>query len=173
MRKSGNIEVKFMERQEGILSYTKIGDMKNGSFVLGKEYQKSKVDLNLLKTGAQLSHAAEKLDRYVKDGVLVTIEEDGTTLLPELETGVYFIQGYKLGAREMKPTLVFLPTWDEAEEEMLYDVTVIPKLEEKVRTGDETSGYAGIFFGGSVFLMILLLFWKKGLRKHKNCDTMQ
>ena len=101
------------------------------------------------------------------------LEKDGTTLLSNLETGVYLIHGYQMEGQEMQPTLVFLPTWEETEGEMLYDVTLIPKLETPVSTGDSTPGWIGFGFVGSVFLLLLILFCKKRLRKCVNCDTIQ
>lgn len=126
----GNLEIQLSEKDSGMISYAKVGSMINGEFVLEEEFQESKVDLNSLETAKELEEAARTLVKYEKAGSLVALEEDGTTLIQDLEEGVYLLHTYDTNGKEICPTLVFIPTWMENEEKMRYDITVIPKYRE-------------------------------------------
>ncbi len=155
-----------------MLSCTKVGNMQEGEFVLYDSYAKSKIDLHALKNASQMAEAARMLDAYKKSGAVYSSEQ-GEVLISDLEEGVYLICGFRELKEKMAPTLVFIPTWNEAEEEMLYDVTVVPKIQQKIQTGDSTTNHSGILFVGSFLVIVALLFWNKRLRKRRNCDTMQ
>lgn len=145
---SGNIEIQLTEKEQGErISCSKVGDMVNGMFVLEEAYEESGVDLNHLSTASQLEMAARTLQQYVRSGTIVTIDAEGKAVLPNLEEGVYLIRLMEQGKKEMLPTLVFLPTWEE--EAMQYDITVVPKCSvwgDAPKTGDncEKGGYGGI-----------------------------
>ncbi|MBQ8559214.1 MAG: hypothetical protein IJ439_04440 [Tyzzerella sp.] len=146
---TGNIEIQLSEHQKGKISYSKVGNMVDGLFVLEDEFEESQVNLNDLKTAEQLEKAAKSLIPYVQSGIVVSIEED-KVLLCNLEEGVYLIYSFGENEKEMLPTLIFLPTWMEEEQKMQYDVTVIPKYGEKQNSPDtgwdsRESIYLGLF----------------------------
>lgn len=132
---TGNIEIQLSEHPKGKISYSKVGNMVDGLFVLEDGFEKSQVNLNDLKTAEQLEKAAQSLIPYVQSGIVVPIEEE-KVLLCDLEEGVYLIHSFEENEKEMLPTLVFLPTWIEHEQEMQYDVSVIPKYGEKQNSPD-------------------------------------
>lgn len=147
--------------------------MHNGDFLLEKEYEESKVDLNSLHSAAALKGAAQTLIKYEKTGAIHEIDKSGTVLISDLEEGVYLIRSYKTEDLEMIPTLVFVPTWMESEGVMLHDVTVVPKIEKRIHTGDQIKDGIGLSFFISFLVIFVVLFHRKHLRKKKNCDTMQ
>lgn len=167
---NGNIEIQLPEGQEGAISYSKVGRMVNGVFVLEEAYQESRVDLNELKTADRMAQAAKSLMQYEKSGAVVMLEQDGTTLLSDLEEGVYLIHSFGEQEKEITPTLVFIPTWMESEKKMLYDVTVIPKFEENKApdTGFHSREWIYLAFLGISFIIIVGL----SCHNHFKCGKM-
>lgn len=127
---TGNMKIQLPVGAAEAVSCTKVGNMVNGLFVLEDGYDESRVDLNSLKTAKELENAASILINYEKSGSVYQLDEEGTTLIRGLEEGVYLIHGFGKTSKEISPALVFLPTWMEAEQELLYDITVIPKYSE-------------------------------------------
>ena len=166
---TGNIEIQLSEHREGKISYSKVGNMVDGLFVLEDEFENSQVDLNALQTAEQLEKAAQSLIPFVQRGTVVTIEEE-KVLLRDLEEGVYLIHSFGERDKEMLPTLVFLPTWMEQEQEMKYDVTVIPKYGEKQNPPDTGwDSREGIYMGLFAISLIIIV----GLSCHNRfkCGT--
>lgn len=155
----GNIEIKLPQNEQMTICISKVGHMKDGEFVLEGMYLSSNVDLNILKTAAEMEEAAERLMKYSKSGFLVETNEEGFARLEDLEEGVYLINSFENKEEEtILPTLLFLPTWDEIEQKMLYDVTIIPKYgvkESNPYTGDtaESMTWIGILLLSSAFLV--------------------
>lgn len=146
-------------------SYSKVGDMVQGEYVLLEEYAKSGLDLNHLETAKELQQAAEILKRYSKQGGIVTVGEDGVARIEGLEVGVYLIDDYGDSSYEIVPTLLYLPTWQETEEEMLYDILLEPKMEHvrtTPQTGDDHEAYRyGLMLCGAGGILFLSYFCKK------------
>lgn len=164
---SGNIEIQYVENKHGSLAYSKVGDMKNGNYVLDSRFLKSGVNLNYLNTASQLEDAAYTLLTYVTDGTVCELDENGRTVLHDLEEGVYLIYDMESSDVVMMPTLVYIPTWQEQEKQMQYDVTIIPKHSERNRmrtplTGD-TYDFDGYVIVSIVALLIFLGYirWRK------------
>ena len=155
----GNIEIKLPRNEQMTLYISKVGYMEKGEFVMGEMYQDSGVDLNVLKTAKEMEEAAERLIKYSKSGFLIESNEEGLAMLEDLEEGVYLINSLENKEGEtILPTLLFLPTWDEIEQKMLYDITIIPKYgvkESNPYTGDESESvtWIGILFLSLAFLM--------------------
>ena len=155
---NGNIEVKVPEGQEGAISCSRVGSMINGTFVLEEAYRESGVDLNELKTAGQMEQAAKCLMKYEKSGAVFSFDKNGKTLISDLEEGVYLLHSFGKQEKEICPTLVFLPTWMESEKNMLYDVTVIPKFEEKQnvpKTGWDSRDVVYLGFLGISLIIIV------------------
>ena len=102
--------------------------------------------------------------------------ENGSFVLEEdfidkdLEEGVYLLNSSQTevqGREKILPTLLYLPSWDAAEEEMLYDITVLPKYGvDPPSTGDSSELAAwSIFFALSA--AFLGYKFKKTLKKEK------
>ena len=128
--KKGNVEIVLQEKEQRILYCSRVGGMKNGSFVLEEDFIESGVDLNALDTAQQLENAAARIQAYVKSGFLIQTNEEGIAKIEDLEEGVYLLNSPSNevnAAEKILPTLLYLPSWDAEEEKMLYDITVIPK----------------------------------------------
>ena len=168
--KKGNVEIILQEKGERILYCSRIGGMENGSFVLEEDFIESGVDLNSLNTAEQLEKAASRIQAYVKSGFMVQTNEEGIARIEDLEEGVYLLNSSQTevqGREKILPTLLYLPSWNAAEEEMLYDITVLPKYGvDPPSTGDSSELAAwSIFFALSA--AFLGYKFKKTLKKEK------
>lgn len=154
--KQGNVEIALPQKERITICFTQVAKMKQGEFELEFPFEKSGVNLNVLRTAKQLEEAASELATYAKEGFLVETDEEGTAIIGNLDEGVYLINSMESESGEaMLPTLLYLPTWDEVEGEMLYDITIVPKYGEAgPKTGDETSfdGLIGTLIISAVFL---------------------
>ena len=164
--KQGNVEIILPKEEVVTICFTQVGMMENGEFVLELPFEKSGINLNTLRTAQQLEAAAKKLEPYVTDGFLVETDLEGVAKIESLDEGVYLLNSMETESKEMiLPTLLFLPTWDEIEGEMLYDVTVIPKYGESgPKTGDTASALGWILVL-VLSVMIFLIKMKKILKK--------
>ncbi len=145
--------------------------MYNGAFRLEKDYEKSQIDLNALRSATALEGAARTLMRYETHGAIYEVDKEGIALISDLEEGVYLIHSFEGEESEMIPTLVFVPTWMESEGVMLHDITIIPKVEKPLQMGDTSEAGAGFLLIASFLTILLVYFYRKHLRKRKNCDT--
>ena len=156
--KTGNVEIVLPQKEQVVICCSRVGVMKNGEFVLEEAYLESDIDLNVLNTAKQLEEAAERIEAYVKSGFLIETNEEGIAKLQNLDEGVYLLNSLdSQSQREQKilPTLLYLPSWDEAEEKMQYDITVVPKYGiEPPSTGDaaDVTGWS-ILFGVSAIVL--------------------
>jgi len=172
--KSGNVEIVLPKKEQVLICCSRVGEMKNGEFVLIEDYNESNVDLNVLNTAEQLEKAAKRIEAYVKSGFLIESNEEGIARMYDLEEGVYLLNSIEndtQGSQKILPTLLYLPSWDEAEEKMLYDITVIPKYGiEPPETGDKVDfeGWCFLLLTSTVIIaMILGLKMKKSTKKEE------
>lgn len=141
-------------------SYAKVGRMEKGKFVLQDEYLESDIDLNQLETAKELQEAAETLKEYVKQGGIATMDADKMVRIENLEEGVYLLDDYGDSQYEMIPTLLYIPTWEESEKEMTYDITLEPKYYAKMEnpeTGDDHDMSPYFLFGMSSLIVIMVI----------------
>lgn len=172
--KSGNVEIVLPKKEQVLICCSRVGEMKNGEFVLIEDYNKSNVDLNTLDTAEQLEKAAKRIEAYVKSGFLIESDEEGIARVYDLEEGVYLlnsIEKHTQGDQKILPTLLYLPSWDESEGKMLYDITVIPKYGVgPPETGDNVDfeGWCFLLLTSTVIIsMILGLKMKKSTKKEE------
>jgi len=159
----GNVEIILPKKIETAIYCTQIGNMEQGEFVLEFPYAKSEVNLNELHTASQLQEAAEKLEVYATEGFMVKTDAEGTAVIKDLDEGVYL-----LNSESMLPTILFLPSWDEAESQMLYDITVVPKYGvSNPQTGDETE-YMG-WLSVLLFTALVIACRIKKMAKKEEC----
>lgn len=154
----GSLEV--VPGNEMYFSYAKVGRMEKGKFVLQDEYVESDIDLNQLETAKELQDAAEELQSYVRQGGIVTMNEDGIVRIENLEEGVYLLNDYGDSQYEMIPTLLYIPTWEEDEKEMTYDITLEPKYHENLEnpdTGDTSNGNIYFVFGLISLIIVMIV----------------
>ena len=166
--KKGNVEI-LLPQKDVTICFTQVGRMEQGEFVLEFPFEKSGVNLNALRTAKQLEEAAQKLKPYVSEGFLIEAKEETEVMVENLNEGVYLINSMEsTEGKTMLPTLLFLPTWDETEGKMLYEVTVAPKYGEvPPKTGDETEITEFVFF--FLFALMLIGFGIKKMYKKEEC----
>lgn len=107
----------------------KVANLIDGEYQLAEALKESKVNLNELKYASDMEAAAKKLYTYTtKKGVPATTDKTGVATFSHLDAGMYLI--YTDGKNNyeiISPTLVSVPTWDEQQKLMDYEVIVIPK----------------------------------------------
>ncbi len=156
-----------------------VAEVKNGKFVLKKEFEPEGVDLNKVKTAEELGKAAEKFAKVkTEEKIELITDQKGIAEGKDLSTGVYLIQATGIAAYEkIAPSLVSIPVFNEITKRMEYDVEIFPKYApepERVITkvpgkfqtgiGDYRIVYATatVAFLGAAMVLVF-----KG-RKHKN-----
>lgn len=167
--KTGSIHVILTDGKTGTskkgirFQCIKVADVVNGEYMLADTYEDSKVVLNEIENSGSLDAAAKKLAEYQSEEHFVETDEKGEVTIPELSVGVYLLKAEDSDSYDtISPALIAIPTWNEQEGEMQYDVSVEPKHTPKPdeernsapQTGleDHTMRYlcvAGICFAGA------------------------
>ncbi len=153
-QEKGSIEIELTDGSAGtskegvVFQYDKVAEAMDGKYKLCSEYEKSGIDLNEIERAEELDKAAKTFCRYrLTDGTCRT-DADGKAVVEDLEVGVYLLYATETKQyEEITPVLIAIPTWGEAQGDMLYDVKVIPKHAPKipereiVKTGDSAIPY--------------------------------
>lgn len=116
--------------REGVeFAYTKIADIVNGDFV-GGQYLEG-IELEAAESAKEMEKIAEKLKkRIAKPDGTVTTDKKGVAVVDGLDAGVYLLTAAKQEPHEeILPTVLMIPSWDEKNKIMDYEVEVIPKRE--------------------------------------------
>lgn len=177
----GNISIRLTDGAEGtdkqgvVFAYVKVADWKDGTYELTEHFRTSTIDLEQIDTAEQMEKAASEFAVLMKeeDGNIKT-DEQGKAEVLGLETGVYLfaVKDYA-SYEEIVPFLVAIPTWNDYNKEMLYDIEVLPKHtplpeqpKESVKTGDDSNG---VIYGSVMALAItgvmLLLHSRRKTKK--------
>lgn len=107
----------------------KVADLINGEYTLTSLFEGSQIDLNKLNTANELEKAARKLIEFVDtpDREMMT-NDAGMITVRDLKVGVYLLYVIDQADYEyIDPVIVSIPTWDDVDEIMLYDISVYPK----------------------------------------------
>lgn len=143
-------------------AYTKVADVVDGKYELLEEYKQTNIDLNKLEYAEELKTAAEQLEKVAKkDGEIIT-DKNGKAVIENLPIGVYLLDMTDRGIYDnVTSLLIAIPTFDETDGQMDYDVTVTPKHTpippETVKTGDENGLGNWMFVCGVSAVMISIL----------------
>lgn len=182
--RTGSITVSLTDGKEGTnktgirFQCIKVADVINGEYVLTEEFTIAEVDLNNLKNSNELNTAANTLAKYESNGVELTTDTNGELQFEELEVGVYLLKAKDSDTYDtISPTLIAIPTWNEATSDMQYDLTVYPKHSPKPdkltpsipQTGieDHTLLYLGIAISALLFALMIFSLDKKHKNIHK------
>lgn len=99
-------------------------------------------------TAAEQERIAELLAEKEYDSNVERTDSNGEILFRDLNVGLYLLKAKDAKTYgTISPSLVAVPTWDEVEKEMEYNVKVIPKytkeITQSVKTGDseDLTGY--------------------------------
>lgn len=170
---TGTISIQLTDGKEGttkngIRFYCeRVGSVSAGQYVLNPKYRESGIDLNKLETAAALREAAEKLAGYESKDVKSDItDQNGSLMFLNLEVGVYLIRAEDTSKYDaIEPALIIIPTWSESEEEMLYDVHIVPKhtpkeivKKERPKTGvTDNAGPYIVSIAGSLCVAVIVI----------------
>ena len=161
---TGSIKVDVSEEYSDQVSCVKVGNMECGEFYLEDSFQNADVDLNTIKNARQLERAAKELMRFVNEENAERSILNQDAVFKDLEEGVYLIYSYE---KNMLPTLVYVPMWNEADKSMDFDIEVQPKFvsqKHSPQTGWENGG--GVYF--SLFIVSFgAILW---LNKRRNIN---
>ena len=129
-----------------------------------------KVDLNAIENANDLKTAAEKLLATAGESTSAApTDAEGFVTFKNLEVGVYLIFAQDTETYDtVEPSLIAVPTWNDSEGEMQYDVMIAPKHTEKPEKEDNVAPQtslqentwkyvtaAGICVCGALFCTIL------------------
>lgn len=116
----------------------------------------------------------------------IEVDENGTVKIEELSEGNYKIQIPETEDYDFSPIQVHIPCWSEEEQQMLYDITIIPKYSVKEKhipvpetpeavletttpqTGDIAHGMNYI----NAIIISLIIVVIMSCHNRFNCDTM-
>lgn len=162
-------DVKNNKSKEGVeFSISKIADIKDGFYKVKEDYKSVEVDLNNIKTANDLELAAELFKKVVKIDNLMKTNANGECNIEDLDLGVYLVYAKNIANYDnITPFIVSIPSWNEADKSMSYNIQVIPKHTEVVKkekskvpaTGYDNKSIINVSIGsicliGSVFLFL-------------------
>ena len=145
--KTGSIQVVLTDGKAGTeksnvkISCQKVADIMNGEYVLTDTYKKSEVDLNAIENANDLKTAAEKFLATAGESTSAAqTDAEGFVTFKNLEVGVYLIYAQDTETYDtVEPSLIAVPTWNDSEGEMQYDVMIAPKHTEKPEKEDNVA----------------------------------
>ena len=164
------IEIMLPNEYKEPIYVARVGKLEQGEFVLEQEYQDLSLNLHTIETAVQMEQAAQYLAQRIKEYEVYSAEEN-KVFISNLKEGVYLIQFENTS--KMKSTLVYLPTWIEAERKFTKEVQVVPKYSHDKNV--PSTGDHGIL---TIYLFLVLIslgmikncakLLKKQLYKNKN-----
>lgn len=142
---------------------SKVADIVDGEYKVLDQYKNVGTDLNNIKNATDLEIAANLFSEVVStDNTLTTTTDgNGKCNIDNLEVGVYLVFATDIANYEnITPFLVSIPSWDEANKSMIYDIKVIPKHTKIIEEGKSklpATGYdnkAFLYLGVGTCLLI-------------------
>lgn len=121
----------LLPKQEVEIALVKVAKVTNQGYELMPLFEESGIDLMEIETAEDLMEASILLKNLVPENAEVSslkTDENGQCLFENLEVGIYLL--YPLDTAEyenISPLLIAIPTFDEVEGQMQYNVTVYPK----------------------------------------------
>lgn len=116
----------------------KAAEIEGGEYYSTTPFQASGVDFAEIKNADALDRAAETLNKMAdnaKGYESGKTSADGKLIFSELEVGVYLLSPIDCDSYDtITPVLIAIPTWDEQNGEMMYDVSTEPKHTVKAGT---------------------------------------
>lgn len=156
----GSIKIKLADAKnnqskEGVeFSVSKIADIEDGLYKVKDDYKNVEVDLNNIKTANDLELAAELFKKVAKTDNLMKTNANGECNIDDLEVGVYLVYAKNIANYDnITPFIVSIPSWNETDKSMSYDIQVIPKHTELVKK-EKTKVPATAYDGSSIYLVL-------------------
>lgn len=107
----------------------KIADIIDGTYHLLDNFSEIEIDLNEITTAEQLRNVSKQLKRYLSyNDFIGKTNDEGILEFKELGVGVYLVHAVNINEYELiEPTIVSIPTFNEMNGEMDYEVMILPK----------------------------------------------
>ena len=134
--RTGSITIQLTEPFDDCLSVdgvtfgiNQIADVIDGEYQMHEAYQDMDIDLNAITTADELETTAIAITKVMTEAELTTeTDKTGICTATNLPVGVYLVYPTDLADYELvDPFIVAIPTFNEAEGVMEYDVDVFPK----------------------------------------------
>ncbi|MDB1934076.1 hypothetical protein PMY12_08485 [Clostridium tertium] len=156
----GSITIKLEDEKnnqskEGVeFSISKIADIEDGLYKVKEDYKSVEVDLNNIKTANDLELAAELFKKVAKIDNLMKTNANGECNIDDLDVGVYLVYAKSIANYDnITPFIVSVPSWNEKDKSMSYDIQVIPKHTEIVKK-EKPKVPATAYDGSSIYLVL-------------------
>ena len=148
-------DAKNNQSKEGVeFSISKIADIEDGLYKVKEDYKGVEVDLNNIKTANDLELAAELFKKVAKTDNLMKTNASGECNIEDLDVGVYLVYAKNIANYDnITPFIVSIPSWNETDKYMSYDIQVIPKHTEIIKK-DKTKVPATAYDGNSIYLVL-------------------
>ena len=163
--------------KEGVkFSCLKIADIVDGEYELADEYETLGVDINGIQNSSDLEAAAKKISEVAGEGTIASTDMNGKLVFSNLEVGVYLVETTDDSCYDdVTPLLISIPTWNETDGLMDYDVNVIPKhtpkpdetCEKKPCPQTGIDDYTWVYFGGAALVLVALVVFNTVGRKKR------
>lgn len=148
-------DAKNNQSKEGVeFSISKIADIEGGLYKVKDDYKSVEVDLNNIKTANDLELAAELFKKVAKTDNLMKTNANGECNIEDLDVGVYLVYAKNIANYDnITPFIVSIPSWNEKDKSMSYDIQVIPKHTEIVKK-EKPKVPATAYDGNSIYLAL-------------------
>lgn len=148
-------DAKNNQSKEGVeFSISKIADIEDGLYKVKEDYKSVEVDLNNIKTANDLELAAELFKKVAKTDNLMKTNANGECNIDDLDVGVYLVYAKNIANYDnITPFIVSIPSWNEKDKYMSYDIQVIPKHTE-IEKKEKPKVPATAYDGGSIYLVL-------------------
>ena len=148
-------DAKNNQSKEGVeFSISKIADIESGLYKVKDDYKSVEVDLNNIKTANDLELAAELFKKVAKTDNLMKTNANGECNIEDLDVGVYLVYAKNIANYDnITPFIVSIPSWNEKDKSMSYDIQVIPKHTEIVKK-EKPKVPATAYDGNSIYLAL-------------------
>lgn len=156
----GSITIKLADaknnqsKEDIEFSISKIADIEDGLYKVKEDYKGVEVDLNNIKTANDLELAAELFKKVAKTDNLMKTNANGECNIGDLDVGVYLVYAKNIANYDnITPFIVSIPSWNETDKSMSYDILVIPKHTEVVKE-EKPKVPATAYDGSSIYLVL-------------------
>ena len=156
----GSITIKLADaknnqsKEDIEFSISKIADIEDGLYKVKEDYKGVEVDLNNIKTANDLELAAELFKKVSKTDNLMKTNANGECNIGDLDVGVYLVYAKNIANYDnITPFIVSIPSWNETDKSMSYDILVIPKHTEVVKE-EKPKVPATAYDGSSIYLVL-------------------
>ena len=148
-------DAKNNQSKEGVeFSMSKIADVEDGLYKVKDDYKSVEVDLNNIKTANDLELAVELFKKVAKTDNLMKTNANGECNIEDLDVVVYLVYAKNIANYDnITPFIVSIPSWNEKDKSMSYDIQVIPKHTEIVKK-EKPKVPATAYDGNSIYLAL-------------------